>query len=183
MIAKKLNSPLIIQIISARRKVGKTTIGTAIVRQLKLRGFKVAVIKHAGRIDLPGKDSSRYRNAGADEVILVTEREYAIFGNLDQSISPLEFALGKLSMYDVILIEGFKKEQKGYRIIVAQSLPELEPLIGDLNTIIAVISDNETVRKWALLRGINSFSFSQVEEITTTIVETIQRHASGTRRP
>jgi len=52
---------------------GKTTLLEKVVRELKGRGYKVAVIKHSHhdfQIDQEGKDSWRFAQAGSDCVVI-----------------------------------------------------------------------------------------------------------------
>ena len=53
---------------------GKTTLLEKLIRELKRRGYRLAVVKHhyhAGlEFDVPGKDSYRFAQAGADHVVV-----------------------------------------------------------------------------------------------------------------
>ena len=52
---------------------GKTTLLTRLLPLLKARGLRCGVVKHSHHdfaIDIPGKDSYRLREAGADQVML-----------------------------------------------------------------------------------------------------------------
>ena len=73
----------------------------------KMKGkHKIAVVKHTPHgIDLQGKDSWRFKNAGADEVVLVGNEIVRV-----QNTQSL-FSVLKSLDYDVILVEGFKKEK------------------------------------------------------------------------
>jgi GTPase SAR1 family protein len=57
---------------------GKTTLIEKLLRELSGRGLRVATIKHAHHkvvLDTPGKDSWRYKQAGAVMSMLVTSNE------------------------------------------------------------------------------------------------------------
>jgi molybdopterin-guanine dinucleotide biosynthesis protein B len=59
-----------------RRGSGKTTLITALLPVLVARGLTVSTIKHAHHgfdLDRPGKDSFRHREAGAKEVMLISD--------------------------------------------------------------------------------------------------------------
>src|ERR1700747_1491636 len=52
---------------------GKTTLLTRVIPHLREQGLRVSVIKHAHHtfdVDVPGKDSWRHREAGAEEVLV-----------------------------------------------------------------------------------------------------------------
>ena len=55
-----------------RSKTGKTTVIEKLIPALREKGFKIAVIKHHHHdfdIDIPGKDTYRYKQAGASTKI------------------------------------------------------------------------------------------------------------------
>jgi len=91
---------------------GKTTLLTKVVGELKHRGYRVGVIKHHAHqqeVDVPGKDSWRYAEAGAATVCLASPRQVAVFHNTEQEYSLAEL-VSLLPPVDLILTEGFKRE-------------------------------------------------------------------------
>jgi len=64
---------------------GKTTLIERLIPALRQRGQRVSVIKHAHHgfdIDHPGKDSWRHRQAGAYEVLVVSDQRLALMREL-----------------------------------------------------------------------------------------------------
>ena len=60
---------------------GKTMLIERIVPLLAARGVRVGVLKHAKQnfdVDQPGKDSYRLREAGASEVLIASQRRWAL---------------------------------------------------------------------------------------------------------
>src|SRR5262249_13004696 len=60
---------------------GKTTLVVRLVPELVRRGLTVSTMKHAHHgfdVDQPGKDSYRHREAGATEVLVASERRWAL---------------------------------------------------------------------------------------------------------
>ena len=60
---------------------GKTTLIEKLIPIFTSRGLRVAAIKHAHHgfdMDRPGKDSYRYRQAGAGQVLIATEQRWAL---------------------------------------------------------------------------------------------------------
>jgi molybdopterin-guanine dinucleotide biosynthesis adapter protein len=94
---------------------GKTTLITKIIPVLNKRGIKVATVKHAHHgfdVDQPGKDSWLHREAGAQEVAIVSNRRWAIVHELrDEEEPPLAEILAKLSSADLVIIESFKRHR------------------------------------------------------------------------
>lgn len=89
---------------------GKTTLATRVAAELTRRGFRVAALKdahHGFDMDKPGKDSWRYREAGASQVIVRSDRRWAMLVETPEQPS-VEELLARFSDVDVILVEGFK---------------------------------------------------------------------------
>jgi molybdopterin-guanine dinucleotide biosynthesis protein B len=93
---------------------GKTTLLTALIPCFRARGFSVSTIKHAHHrleLDQPGKDSFLHRQAGAREVIVANDRQFALFRNDKQAPAPgLNRLLQLLEPVDLVLVEGFKDD-------------------------------------------------------------------------
>ena len=91
---------------------GKTTLIEQLIIFLTERSYKVSVIKHThhhGDIDKPGKDSYRHREAGAAEVLMLSDQRWVLMHELRQSPEPtIEQQLSMLSPCDLVIVEGFK---------------------------------------------------------------------------
>ena len=91
---------------------GKTTLIEKIIPEITARGFRVSVIKHAHHgfdMDKPGKDSWRHREAGASEILLVSDERWVLMHELRGEAEPdLSAQLQRLSPCDIVLVEGFK---------------------------------------------------------------------------
>lgn len=89
---------------------GKTTLIEKLVKILKAKGLRLAVLKHDGHsfeIDHEGKDSWRFAQAGADIVMIGSADRTAY---VEQRGLPLERLLGMIRDVDLILVEGYKNE-------------------------------------------------------------------------
>ncbi len=93
---------------------GKTTLLAQLIPVLTARGLTVSTIKHAHHdfdIDQPGKDSWVHRQAGATEVLVVSDRRFALMHELRDEPEPsLDDLLAKLSPVDLVIVEGFKRD-------------------------------------------------------------------------
>ncbi len=125
---------------------GKTTLLSSVIPALRVHGLRVGLVKHAHHAfepDLPGKDSHRLREAGAERVLVTSSRRWALFADEDQGQEPmLAPALRRLSMesLDLILVEGFKQESIPKIEIYRPSLGKPVHYLEDPN-IIAVATD------------------------------------------
>lgn len=122
---------------------GKTTL---IERMLPLlrQHLRVSVIKQARAdfdIDRPGKDSWRHRQAGAGEVLVASERRWALMHECDGDGGwTLDDYLARLSPCDLVIVEGFRQASIP-RIEVYRSLLGRTPMFADEPGILAVASD------------------------------------------
>jgi len=93
---------------------GKTTLLTRVIPLLRGQGLSVSVIKHAHHsfdVDVPGKDSWRHRQAGAEEVLVSSAQRWALMHELRGAREPhLTELLKKLSRVDLVIVEGYKSE-------------------------------------------------------------------------
>jgi len=89
---------------------GKTSVIVELIPRLKARGLTVGALKHTSKDvpdDVPGKDSQRMAEAGADAAALVTPARTAArrFG----AEEPLESVLRReFAGCDLVLVEGYK---------------------------------------------------------------------------
>jgi len=92
---------------------GKTELVTRILPLLRGHDLRVSAVKHAHHgfdIDKPGKDSFRYREAGAEEVMLVADGRWALLREEPEEMS-LAALVGRMAPVDLVLVEGFKLAQ------------------------------------------------------------------------
>lgn len=97
------------------KNAGKTGLMERLVAEMCRRGLSVSTVKHAHHVfdvDQPGKDSHRHRIAGATEVLLASRKRFALMHELREMDEPdLAALLGKLAPVDLVLIEGYKRDQ------------------------------------------------------------------------
>jgi molybdopterin-guanine dinucleotide biosynthesis protein B len=93
---------------------GKTTLIEKVIPLLVGLGLRVSLVKHAHHefdVDRPGKDSYRHRHAGCTEVLVSSDRRWALMHELRGAPEPtLAEQLRHLSPCDVVIVEGYKRE-------------------------------------------------------------------------
>ena len=94
---------------------GKTTLIEQLIPRLTARGLRVSVIKHVHHgfdMDKPGKDTWRHREAGAHEVLAVSDERLVLmreFRDPPVQRPTLSALLAQLDpAVDWVLVEGFK---------------------------------------------------------------------------
>lgn len=101
--------------------VGKTTLMEKVLARLVSRGRTVSAVKsthHDTDLDSPGKDSWRYRTAGAKEVVLAGEKRWALMRETEGQKVSLQEILSRMDAVDIVLVEGYKGEEGIPRILV-----------------------------------------------------------------
>lgn len=152
-----------VSFVAASSNSGKTTLIEKIVRILKARGLRVAVVKHASKgfeLDREGKDSWKFRQAGADAVVLLGPDQVAAIRKMDRQLDDraIEQLIGDA---DIVIREGFKTAG-GARIEVFRSGVSAErPLCMTDPAFLAVASDQ------LVHAGIPWFSLDDAEGIAS----------------
>ena len=81
---------------------GKTTLVEQLIPELRLRGLRVSVAKHAHHhfdIDHAGKDSWRHRQAGAFEVVIASDQRLALMREFERPAQPSVHHLPKIEVW------------------------------------------------------------------------------------
>lgn len=145
---------------------GKTTVIENIVPDIKARGYRVAVVKHAPHgfdSDIRGKDSWRFSQTGADIVAEFSEDKLCLMGQLAQVVS-LEQIISMLDGHiDMVLVEGLKWSQWP-KIEVARSSVS-RGLLHTSQELVAIISD----QRFPL--DLPQFSFHDTRAIASFVIE------------
>ncbi len=132
--------------ITGRSNSGKTTLILKIIEELKKRGYRASVIKHTFHhleADPEGKDSWRFRNSGAETVLLTNDSELALFTRLDGPLSPEELAERYVEQGShIVILEGFKSASFPKMEVIGGS-PEAPLYESGIMNIRAVISDKK----------------------------------------
>lgn len=140
---------------------GKTTLIEKLVAELKSRGWKIGTVKHDVHgfdIDIPGKDSYRHRAAGADSVIISSPQKLALVKSVPQELTLDQLAKQYFSDVDLILTEGYKREDKP-KIEIHRRAVNPELLCGPGDNLLAVASDT----KWEA--GVPCFDLNDYKTI------------------
>ncbi len=159
--------PPIISIVG-KSESGKTTLLEGLIANLKQRGYKVAVIKHAAEdfeLDIVNKDSWRFSQAGSEVSAVTSVHKLAVFKNIAYDLSPQELSQFIGSDYDLILTEGFK--QSNHPKIEVHRKKQGKELLSQPEQLLAVVTDEP------LKVAVPQFSRNEVPKIVDLIVSTM----------
>jgi len=94
--------------------VGKTTALELVIREIKMRGYRVGTVKHdthGFEIDKPGKDSWRHAQAGSDAVVVSGPHKMALIRSVDEEMH-LDSIIPLMGDVDLVITEGYKRGNK-----------------------------------------------------------------------
>jgi len=154
--------PPVVSIIG-RSKSGKTSLIEKLVAELKLRGYRVATIKHAQEINFePDKDSWRHLQAGSDATVVVSQDEAVLVKPVTAADTLDDIARLLGEDYDIILTEGYKQADT----------PKIEVRYGEGNKplknirrLVAIVSDEPADA------GVRQFTSQDIAEIVDLLEE------------
>lgn len=140
---------------------GKTTLLEKVVKLLSAQGYRLATVKHHSHngfdIDIPGKDSWRFAQAGSQHVVIAAPEKWAAYRRLKADLS-LDEIIDEIHDVDLILVEGYKQANKPHIEIVRAA--NSQSLVGTPERRIAVVTD------LPLNLGVPRFSLEDIEGIT-----------------
>lgn len=159
---------------------GKTTLMVKLLPELVSRGLRVSTIKHAHHdfdVDTPGKDSYEHRAAGATEVMVSSANRWALMHeHRGGPEADLDGLIARMSPVDLILVEGFKREDHA-KIEVVRDAAAKPVLAPNDPFVVAIASDQ-------LLTGIEVplLDLDDVGAVADFIIEYCGLAAQGATR-
>ncbi len=154
--------PPVVSIVG-KSESGKTTLLEKLIPELKNRGYRIAIIKHAHHgfeIDKKGKDSVRHKNAGADAVMVAGKGKIAIVK--DEPRESLHHLVSYFEDMDVVLSEGYKSDIAPKIEVFRKEMHE-HPACLDDPLLIAFVSDTEKSER------VPNFNLNEVEGLADFI--------------
>ena len=135
--------PPVICIVGKNKNI-KSMIMQELISKLKARGLKVGALKYHKHgdfeIDIKGKDTWRYANAGADTVAISSSVKFALIKKASGEPDIDDIIENHFIGCDIVLADGFTFSDKP-RIIVIESAGDIEMFKKDCE-VLAVIDPN-----------------------------------------
>ncbi|MDA8404270.1 MAG: molybdopterin-guanine dinucleotide biosynthesis protein B [Desulfobacteraceae bacterium] len=152
---------------------GKTRLMTRLIDAFTSRRLRVGAVKHHGHhaknaagqdfeMDLPGKDTWKYKQAGAGTVIISSRSGIVMVRNVDHD-PDLSELIGLMPDMDIVLAEGYKRSEHP-KIEVFRPENGTPPACRDDRNLMAVVSD--TPLDW----GVPQFGADAVEPLAEFIL-------------
>ncbi len=124
---------------------GKTTLIERLLRELSVRKYKVAAVKrcpHGFDLDVEGKDSWRFRQAGAGGVFLTSPGRVGLIEDKEHVLGLKSIAEHYFPSFDIVLGEGFGKEKEVAKIVVLRKGVS-DYVQSSQDEVLALVSDFE----------------------------------------
>ena len=160
--------------IVGKSESGKTTLLESLIVELRQRGYKVAVIKHAAEgfeLDKQSKDSWRFSQAGSDVVAISSPSKLAVIKQIERDLSPRQLSHFIRWDYDLILTEGFK--QSSAPKIEVHRRGQGKELLCPTQQLLAVVTDEP------LDVGVPQFAKEEIQGLADLIEKNLQAQPKG----
>ncbi len=152
---------------------GKTTLLRQLLPELTARGPKVATMKYTHhQFDLFPADHevSAWRDAGAQEVLYVSDRRWALLHELDgEPEPPLEELYEQYSDVDLLLIEGFKRHPHA-KLEVHRAEAGVPLLATEDEWVVAIASDSGRPENLPQNRDIMLLNLNDIPAIADFVI-------------
>ncbi len=136
--------PFVLGIVG-KSEVGKTTLILRLIPELTRRGYRVGTVKncpHGFDIDREGKDSYKFSKKGSRGVLLTSPEKIVLQKRVEEDFDILEIIDLFFHNFDIVLVEGFSKEQRLKKIeILRQGVSE--QIYSPSDEVIAIVSDTD----------------------------------------
>ena len=142
---------------------GKTTLIEKLIPELKKRGYRIGVVKHALHgfsFDTKGKDSWRHKEAGADAVMVASHGQIAMVK--DDPCESIDCLEPYFQGVDIVITEGYKKENKP-KIEVIRKLRGDSSVCGKNDHLIGIVTDTD------IDLSVPKFGFDEIKDLVDLI--------------
>ncbi|MDK2882602.1 MAG: hypothetical protein PWP58_938 [Bacillota bacterium] len=153
---------------------GKTTLIVKVIAELVRRGLRPAAVKHTQEekeLDTPGKDTWRFRQAGAEVAAFLTPSQAALFASLPEEVVASRLAAW-FAEADVVLVEGWKRGPFPKIAVFRQEGPEFP---GELpSDVIALVGDAAEARSKGLPGNLPIFGWTETKELCDFLLDAVR---------
>jgi molybdopterin-guanine dinucleotide biosynthesis protein len=124
---------------------GKTTLLEGLIPELRALGLRVGAVKHDAHrfdVDVPGKDSWRLGQAGAEAYLVDSPDKLAFVARLDREAKLADLVLRYFTGFDIVVVEGHKL-QAAHKVEVFRQDADHEQLLCIPGEALALVTDAE----------------------------------------
>ncbi len=161
--SSRLNTPPVLCFVGLSG-CGKTTLTAQVIESLSMQGYKIGALKHAShgfQMDKPGKDTDRFRQAGAYAIGVASDTERAVITSTASPTSLAELVQCLPTGLDLVICEGFASHP-ALKIGVHRGVA---PLPAGVQGLVAVVGES------TLYPGLPNFDSSELDSICQFVLE------------
>ena len=157
------------RIVAIASGVGKTSLGTELVKRLSRRGVRLAVVKqtHQKVID-EFSDQGRYWKSGAEAVIVSSPEAMLV---IKEPYTSLREIVLTMKYFPLVLAEGFLGASVGRAIAIVTEPKEINLLIREEKGLWFIVSNDIDVVENAKSIGFNALLMDEVEHLAGEIYQ------------
>ena len=160
----------------ARSGTGKTTFLCKLIEELGRRSVRVMVVKHdvhGFEVDKPGKDTWKFRHAGARQVLIANAHKMALMGSVDGEQPLLTLVHRYARRVDLIITEGYRRSGMPKFLVARKDAPQpFAPGPEELEGAVAAVTDYPL----DLVSHLPQLPLNDVGPCADLIVERFVRH-------
>ncbi len=129
----------------ARSGTGKTTFLQKLLAELGRRSVRVMVVKHdvhGFEVDKPGKDTWKFRQAGARQVLIANAHKMALMASVDGEQPLLTLVSRYARRVDLVITEGYRRSGMPKFLVARKGAPQpFAPGPEELEGAVAALTD------------------------------------------
>ncbi len=162
--ARSAGGPAVLGVVG-RPNSGKTTLIEKLIPDFTRRGLRVGAVKRVARfdIDVPGKDSWRHGQAGADAYTVASSSKLAFVARRDEEASLDEIVTRYFGGCDVVVCEGYRREAADV-VEVFRSAAGYESTVCAPGEPLALVTDADLAHE-------HRFALGDTAELATFLIE------------
>ena len=125
---------------------GKTTLLEALIPELRALGLRVGAVKHDAHqfdIDVPGKDSWRLGQAGAEAYLVDSPARLAFISRLAAPARLADLVVRYFAGFDIVVVEGHKLEAP-YKVEIFRRDSGHDQPLCEPGEALALVTDTDT---------------------------------------
>jgi molybdopterin-guanine dinucleotide biosynthesis protein B len=157
----------IYRIVALESGIGKTSLGSLIVKLLSQKGVRVAVVKHTHeKLMDEVTDQGRYWKSGAETVVVSSPDSTIVYR---EPLRSLKEILSAIKYHPIVIAEGFRGTNIGRAIGIVNSIEEIEALSKEEKGLWFIVSNDVDVVDEAKNIGYNALLMSDAESLAGEI--------------